>query len=1566
MPKATLDFSDYITDRTRDFVGREWVFAEIDAWLADPDAPRFFIITGEPGIGKTAIAARLTQIRDLAACHFCIARQADTIDPLNFARFLSHQLTHIDDFAQNLLEEQGTHVDVTINLRENYGQIIGVQIENLVVEAPSAAIAFNRVVLDPLRRLHAGDFDQPLLLLVDALDEAVQQRGPETIVDLLANARGLPPQVRFVLTSRPEGAALRHFEQLNIPHLVLDAGGAENQADVQTYVRYRLDHSETLRSRLTKEAVEADAFVERVIEASQGNFLYLVWLLRSVEEGTQQFDSLETLPEGLDGIYREFLRTRAPGEDIRVWRERYRPLLGVLAAAQAPLTTDQLVAFTELDKQMVKDVLDDVQQFLDPIGAGENRHRLYHQSVIDFLKDERRAGEFWIEDSIPHRIIAEHYLQAWGGLADGLPKLDTPRFRDLDNRYGLHNVIPHLVMANCLGSVHQILQLERKVGDWHENVWYAVRDSVGDLSGYLADINQAWQTVGKGSLDLPDVIELHCRYALMLTSINSLAKEILPTLLVQLVAKRAWEPEQGLAYARRIPDNKRRVEVLLGLAPYLDMEDVQVRLAIREMMSTVLIDRDPSIKRDFLMRFTPYTPHYLVPEISALIVDLQEEDIRDSVLAQWATRLVELQSFERALEVIKQIEKPDRKSKALVDVAHEFPSSFLSIALDIARSIDSRTGKALALIGVARNLEEPCKSKVLQQVVDIASKILFDGVRSHVLKELAVCLPSRKRELLQRSMESAQKVKVKVSRVERLLGIASHLPEPDRTDILTNVVSDIDATSVMDERLLRMAPKLVSVGRPEQALRLVDRAKSKKQQMELLATLIPQLPAPLRQRELEKALTIVENTEDRSARIVLMATLIPHLPNHRQPEASKAILGMLKDIDNARERKLSLEKVIPYLPTSALQQVLLMTRAVRAEERKQVSASSSSGSPRQEAEASRERYEWTALRSKYPETQNSDFIWKASTLDEYDEALNRLAARHSESILDIYDRRLRRLKTRWTTLEDLENAPLRTVASKFKKGAYVYKDVREWLNYVMGLYKPKGLKIEVEGLDSLDLLKRPGGEVDEHQSSSKIAELFAVLPEEEIWKASQQIYYGLPRFELQLWLVANSSGFKNAAVQSLLTEVKSIADHEQRLRMLIWLTSRLPEALKRDVMERARIEANNTYASYSVVALVWIAAHSLLSVKVEIYQEALEMASSIRDPVALFWVKSRLPKYLSTVSLQASTEKVTTFQAEKLLMYLTTHLGNTLADLASRKAFEGAASIEDTRKRFQALVWLLRYLPGALRRDALHKTLRDALSIADAEERTLTLTWLLSHLPNSVKGEAEKEALQSAASIKDAEKKVSVFVWLLSYLPISLQWKAQLYALRAALSIMDMDCRTHLLMWLLNHLPDRMKHEALRAIFLGIAAVNNEHHKIEILMRLEPHLTKAFSNEALAMAINTERGEARARILIQLSACFSKEEGVQAIENALVDALGIDDKLIRHELMAELVARLEDAESERLYLVFVEALRILATESRQRAIADLKVLIPMVVALGGIQAEERVYQAIETVRRWWS
>jgi hypothetical protein len=441
-----FDFSAYITEHTRDFTGRDWVFAEIDRWLADPDAPCYFIVTGEPGIGKTAIAARLTQIRDLAAFHFCIARQADTIDPLLFARSLSQQLCRIDGFVHGILKEGNVQVEARQTIGEVSGQAINVKIENLILDAPSAVTAFTHTVVEPLKALYAKGYPGQLVLLVDALDETVQLRGLETIVDLLANARNLPFQVRFLLTSRPEGAALRHFERLRIPYLVLDAGREENQRDVRTYIRCKLDNSPALQGRLAEQGMPAETFVQRVTTASRGNFLYLVWLLRAIEEGIQGFEALETLPQGLDGIYREFLRTRAMGQDIGRWRERYRPILGALAAAQEPLTAEQLAGFTGLSEQEVDDLLLDVEQFLDPIRAESRLYQLYHQSVIDFLSTKEQAQEFWIDFVPIHSQIADYYWSTY--------------HQDWQHchHYGLKHLAYHLTAGQRISDLYALVE----------------------------------------------------------------------------------------------------------------------------------------------------------------------------------------------------------------------------------------------------------------------------------------------------------------------------------------------------------------------------------------------------------------------------------------------------------------------------------------------------------------------------------------------------------------------------------------------------------------------------------------------------------------------------------------------------------------------------------------------------------------------------------------------------------------------------------------------------------------------------------------------------------------------------------------------------------------------------------------------------------------------------------------------------------------------------------------------------------------------------------------------------
>lgn len=431
--KPLYNFDSYITERTRNFTGREWVFAEIDRWLAIDDAPHYFVLVGEPGIGKTAIAARLTQLCQVAAKHFCIARQADTLDPIYFTYSLSQQLSQLDDFPQ-ALEEGGFHADIRINVETNYGQIVGLHAGNIIGTSTSADMVFNRKVVMPLKILYENGFKKKLVILVDALDEAVQQ-GHENISTLLANAQGLPSEVRFVFTSRPDSEVLRHFEREHIPYLLLNAQRSENLQDVREYIRRQTETSSSLCAMLAKQMMKPKEFVERVLTASQGNFLYVNQLLLAFVNGTQRFDVWNTLPKGLDGIYREFLRVRKVGRDIHSWRY-YRPILGVLAAAQIPLTSLQIEHFTGLEEQAVTDVLQDIQQFLDPTQISQGQYKLYHQSIADFLSDKERAQEFWI-DLIPvHKGVVTYYR----GKTSTWEDVDWSKVDD----YGLLHLMTHL------------------------------------------------------------------------------------------------------------------------------------------------------------------------------------------------------------------------------------------------------------------------------------------------------------------------------------------------------------------------------------------------------------------------------------------------------------------------------------------------------------------------------------------------------------------------------------------------------------------------------------------------------------------------------------------------------------------------------------------------------------------------------------------------------------------------------------------------------------------------------------------------------------------------------------------------------------------------------------------------------------------------------------------------------------------------------------------------------------------------------------------------------------------
>lgn len=415
-----IDFSRRVRELTEDFVGREWLFAEVEAFLAG-EAERVLLIEGEPGAGKSAVAARLVQRGAASAHHFCVPHEAGTREPVTFVRSMSLKLVRaVPGFGRHLVEEAAARrVEAHVSVESARNAVIyGVYVDKLIVNARSAEEAFQVLLREPLKAL-ADQGGGRVTLLVDSLDEAARLDRRPSIADLIASSRDLPEGVRWIVTSRPGGPIA---ERPGVRRIALD--GAGQLEDAVAFVDAALSEP-SLAAALARAGQDAGAFRRALLERGdardRGNLLYLRYVLRQLREDAAAGRLLapaEGLPAGLDAVYRELLDRPLQGRPKDERRRLVRPVLGVLAAAQEPLRAAAIERFSGVPGQDVSDVLEDLKELLDSAEeGGEPAHRLYHASFGDFLCDRSRNPGDWIDVAVYHRQIAERALGGsnWGG-----------------------------------------------------------------------------------------------------------------------------------------------------------------------------------------------------------------------------------------------------------------------------------------------------------------------------------------------------------------------------------------------------------------------------------------------------------------------------------------------------------------------------------------------------------------------------------------------------------------------------------------------------------------------------------------------------------------------------------------------------------------------------------------------------------------------------------------------------------------------------------------------------------------------------------------------------------------------------------------------------------------------------------------------------------------------------------------------------------------------------------------------------------------------------------------------
>jgi tetratricopeptide (TPR) repeat protein len=383
----------------RGFVGREWLFANIESWRSQSDQSGFWLMS-DPGMGKSSIAARLahTAARHTVAYHFCRFDEPGTCNPHTFVCTLAFQLAaRLPGYRELVLHAA----------RYPSKPLAELQADEL----------FTLLLTNPLRySIDGGQSSDRLLVIVDALDEA------PAIASLLAKRQNeFPAWVALLLTSRPDANIRSAFAGLEPTALTSD--DPRNLTDLHTFLDQWFA---TLAS-----APPADAR-DLLLERSQGNILYLATARAGVANGSFNLNAPSVYPLGLGGLYRQWFDRQFAGDAAApLWKASYA-LLELMCASPEPLPM-------ALARQTLNWLGQDKMAATRPLGSLVQEHQgvfeLFHRSLAEWLQDPVLADRYWVNAEDGRIRLAQ---TLWTQLPD-LLQASTASYA--------HCVLPNLLLA---------------------------------------------------------------------------------------------------------------------------------------------------------------------------------------------------------------------------------------------------------------------------------------------------------------------------------------------------------------------------------------------------------------------------------------------------------------------------------------------------------------------------------------------------------------------------------------------------------------------------------------------------------------------------------------------------------------------------------------------------------------------------------------------------------------------------------------------------------------------------------------------------------------------------------------------------------------------------------------------------------------------------------------------------------------------------------------------------------------------------------------------------------------
>lgn len=347
-------FGPLFEDRIRTLVGREYLFESVARIVAsDMASSGYVLIRGQPGIGKTTFMCMLLK-RWGCVHHFNIEQQ---------------------------------NIRTTRNFLENVCAQIIVRYSLDYESLPDDAGRDSGFLSDVLREA-AAKSPKPVIVLVDALDEAEDAASPGANRLLLPPS--LPDRVHIVVTTREQIDYRLQVDRRQDLHI--GNTDPKNLADVREYIAAALSNQpDQFAPILTAWRQDRDGFVAQLAERSQGNFMYLVHVLRDIRDGRitpENLSSVDELPLGLSAYYQRHWRQMRNVERER-FETLFEPALRLLATAREPVSLSALTEWSGASPGALREVIGAWRPFLtESVVQGEKSFAVYHASFRDFLAQE--------------------------------------------------------------------------------------------------------------------------------------------------------------------------------------------------------------------------------------------------------------------------------------------------------------------------------------------------------------------------------------------------------------------------------------------------------------------------------------------------------------------------------------------------------------------------------------------------------------------------------------------------------------------------------------------------------------------------------------------------------------------------------------------------------------------------------------------------------------------------------------------------------------------------------------------------------------------------------------------------------------------------------------------------------------------------------------------------------------------------------------------------------------------------------------------------------------------------